>query len=89
MPQEEKEGKFLIRRPRPSVASFSRSCQLRSSRKPKLDGRGRGRLLSCQTVAKLKVRTVQGGPSGRGQAFVDIALRVGHYFMKIILWRNF
>ena len=30
-----------------------------------------------------------GGPSGRGQVFVDIRIRVALLYRKFILWRNF
>ena len=38
---------------------------------------------------KNEVRPIQGGPSGRGQAFVDIEIRVALLYKNFILWRNF
>ena len=35
------------------------------------------------------VQGIQGGPSGRGQPFVDIAVSVVPLYKKIMLWQNF
>ena len=32
---------------------------------------------------------LQGGPSGRGQAFLNIEKRVALWYKKFILWQNF
>ena len=33
--------------------------------------------------------TIQGGPSGRGQPFVDFEIRVAFQYRKFVLQRNF
>ena len=57
---------------------------------PLVPGRKRGSESVCQFHRILdKGLTLQGGPSGRGQAFVDIERRIVFEYKKFILWRNF